>query len=183
MQVVAFPSSHDLSALLSSHHQALFISTADTATGVVNGYQIMFDQLLPFSTNQIWSLNFPLDSEKLITVASKSPNGTQTLEHSVSHVICHVTCHFIEHVSSQGRVRTDRSVQFKYLNPNLVAMVTEAIEYSKRKYFEISDNMCYEHTTIQCSIHQCVPGGQGDWRRGPPHHTQAGSWSSSHCPL
>ena len=35
-------------------------------------------------------------------------------------------CHcFAEHVHSQGRVLGDRSVLYKYLNPNLVAIVTE----------------------------------------------------------
>ena len=32
---------------------------------------------------------------------------------------------FAEHVHSQGRVLGDRSVLYKYLNPNLVAIVTE----------------------------------------------------------
>lgn len=32
----------------------------------------------------------------------------------------------LEHVHSQGRVLGDRSVLYKYLNPNLVAVITQA---------------------------------------------------------
>ena len=38
-----------------------------------------------------------------------------------------------EHVSSQGRVMTDRSVQYKYLNPHLFAVVTESTDSTKRR--------------------------------------------------
>lgn len=31
----------------------------------------------------------------------------------------------IEHVHSQGRVLSDRSVLYKYINPNLVAVATQ----------------------------------------------------------
>ena len=37
-----------------------------------------------------------------------------------------------ELVSSQGRVLVDRSVQYKYLNPHLIAVVTESTDPSKR---------------------------------------------------
>ena len=37
-----------------------------------------------------------------------------------------------ELVSSQGRVLADRSVQYKYLNPHLIAVVTESTDPSKR---------------------------------------------------
>ena len=44
------------------------------------------------------------------------------------------SCYFpTEHVNSQGRVWPDRSVQYKYLNPNLVTVVTESTDVSKRK--------------------------------------------------
>lgn len=42
---------------------------------------------------------------------------------------CSVTC-LSEHVHSQGRVLGDRSVLYKYLNPNLVVVVTEGEEAS-----------------------------------------------------
>ena len=45
---------------------------------------------------------------------------------------CFVYCSS-EHVSSQGNVMADRSVHYKYLNPNLVAVVTESPDPKKRK--------------------------------------------------
>ena len=44
------------------------------------------------------------NQQKIIAIASKNP---------------------MEHVHSQGRVLADRSVLCKYLNPNLVAVVTQ----------------------------------------------------------
>lgn len=55
---------------------------------------------------ETWRLNLGgLDnSQKIIKIASKNR---------------------IEHVHSQGRVLNDRSVLYKYVNPNLVAIVTQ----------------------------------------------------------
>ena len=51
------------------------------------------------------------------------------------HVYMHqllMTSVLSELVSSQGRVLADRSVQYKYLNPHLIAVVTESTDPSKR---------------------------------------------------
>lgn len=55
---------------------------------------------------ETWQINLSgLDnSQKIIKIGSKNP---------------------IEHVHSQGRVLNDRSVLYKYINPNLVAIVTQ----------------------------------------------------------
>ena len=52
------------------------------------------------------------------------------------HVYMHqllMTSSCSELVSSQGRVLADRSVQYKYLNPHLIAVVTESTDPSKRR--------------------------------------------------
>lgn len=58
---------------------------------------------------ETWRINLGgLDnSQKIIKIASKNP---------------------IEHVHSQGRVFNDRSVLYKYVNPNLVAIVTQGTD-------------------------------------------------------
>ena len=43
-----------------------------------------------------------------------------------------VICNWTEHVHSQGIVLEDRSVLYKYLNPNLIAVVAEG-EDSQQK--------------------------------------------------
>lgn len=55
---------------------------------------------------ETWRVNLSgLDnSQKILQIAAKNPN---------------------EHVHSQGRVLSDRSVLYKYINPNLVAVVTQ----------------------------------------------------------
>ncbi len=40
-----------------------------------------------------------------------------------------------EHVSSQGRVKADKTVQYKYLNPNLITVVTESTDSTKRETY------------------------------------------------
>lgn len=58
---------------------------------------------------EIWRINLSgLDNaQKILTIAMKDP---------------------IEHVHSQGRVLNDRSVLYKYTNPNLVAVVTQGFD-------------------------------------------------------
>lgn len=62
-------------------------------------------------------------------------------------------CNWTEHVHSQGIVLEDRSVLYKYLNPNLVAVVAEgednqqksifAAFYCSRWMFSLVDNIYY----------------------------------------
>ena len=51
----------------------------------------------------------------------------------------------VEHVHSQGRVLGDRSVLYKYLNPNVVAVVAEGEGPLDVIYLEFSDK------SIHCS--------------------------------
>lgn len=68
---------------------------------------------------EIWRTNLSgLDnSQKIIEIASKNPN---------------------EHVHSQGRVLYDRSVLYKYINPNLIAVVTQGNDNT----YKCEKNVC-----------------------------------------
>lgn len=57
-------------------------------------------------TNNIWQIHLggTGNTQKITNIATKNP---------------------IEHVHSQGRVFNDRSVLYKYINPNLVAIATQ----------------------------------------------------------
>lgn len=85
-----------------------YIYVSDPETGVMTGnhIQLMGQQL---QAVEIWRINLSgLDnSQKIIEIASKNPN---------------------EHVHSQGRVLYDRSVLYKYINPNLIAVVTQGTD-------------------------------------------------------
>ncbi|CRL03016.1 CLUMA_CG016197, isoform A [Clunio marinus] len=82
-----------------------FFYVANKNTGDVTGYQIQFENNEATSL-PIWSLNLGgTDNEQKITaIAAKNT---------------------IERVHSQGRVLADRSVLYKYINPNLIAITTE----------------------------------------------------------
>lgn len=91
----------------------MYIFTADKPSAELNGYlvKLVGDT---FKTQPIWNARLGGHSgeHKIIAIASKNP---------------------IERVHSQGRVLNDRSVMYKYINPNLVAVVTQAID-SIHKY-------------------------------------------------
>ncbi|XP_033162526.1 ER membrane protein complex subunit 1 isoform X2 [Drosophila mauritiana] len=84
----------------------MYLYTADVKTAELDGYFVKYagGQL---SSTQIWNarLGGHNSEQQIIGVAGKNP---------------------IEHVHSQGRVLGDRSVLYKYINPNLVAFVTQA---------------------------------------------------------
>ncbi|EDW96323.2 ER membrane protein complex subunit 1 isoform X2 [Drosophila yakuba] len=84
----------------------MYLYTADVKSAELSGYFIKYagGQL---SSTHIWNarLGGHNSEQQIIGVAGKNP---------------------IEHVHSQGRVLGDRSVLYKYINPNLVAFVTQA---------------------------------------------------------
>lgn len=73
---------------------------------MISTFPILFQQL---NAIEIWKNNLSGfdNSQKITQIASKNPN---------------------EHVHSQGRVLNDRSVLYKYINPNLVAVVTQGTD-------------------------------------------------------
>lgn len=56
--------------------------------------------------HKVWELVLSPKNQKIVKIASKNP---------------------IERVHSQGRVLNDRSVLYKYINPNLVAIITQGV--------------------------------------------------------
>lgn len=95
-------------AQIFSQAHGTFIYVSDVNTGVVVGYYIGLSNK-HLQAIETWRINLGgLDnSQKIIKIASKNPN---------------------EHVHSQGRVFNDRSVLYKYINPNLVAIVTQGTD-------------------------------------------------------
>lgn len=105
-------------------------------TGIVTGYYIGLNNKQLQST-EIWRINLGgLDnSQKIIKIASKNPN---------------------EHVHSQGRVLNDRSVLYKYINPNLVAIVTQGNDnIYKCKFFNQFNLFSNEKKKLNHSIKLC----------------------------
>ncbi|XP_002054888.3 ER membrane protein complex subunit 1 isoform X1 [Drosophila virilis] len=84
----------------------MYLYTANVKTAELEGYFVKYAggelSCLPIWNVRLGGHN---SEQQIIKVASKNP---------------------IEHVHSQGRVLGDRSVLYKYINPNLVAFVTQA---------------------------------------------------------
>uniref|UniRef100_A0A336LFU6 ER membrane protein complex subunit 1 n=1 Tax=Culicoides sonorensis TaxID=179676 RepID=A0A336LFU6_CULSO len=86
----------------------MYLYTADRNTGAMSGFFVQYENN-KLKTVPTWKLHVGsvAHQQKITKIASKNP---------------------IEHVHSQGRVLADRSVLYKYLNPNLVAVVTQGTD-------------------------------------------------------
>lgn len=98
---------HVLPEEFSSAGVGLYMYTV-ADSGILSGFHISAGggtDKKSLKATPIWELNLsgPSNSQRVINVAAKSS---------------------IEHVHSQGRVLNDRSVLYKYINPNLVAVTT-----------------------------------------------------------
>lgn len=96
-EVIIWPESARYVALQEAH--VLYMYNVNVDTGAITGYNFHKDGqiLVPI---ELWKMNLP---EKIVCVVGKRQG---------------------ERVHSQGRVLADRSVLYKYINPNLVVAVT-----------------------------------------------------------
>ncbi|XP_041859597.1 ER membrane protein complex subunit 1 isoform X2 [Melanotaenia boesemani] len=109
-KVTAFPSTKYVLQQLQETASSIFFYLVDSNQGRLSGYRLRTD----LSTEQIWEVVIPAEIQKIVSVRGKRPN---------------------EHVHSQGRVMGDRSVLYKYLNPNLLAVVTESTDLHQERSF------------------------------------------------
>ncbi|KAK6629962.1 hypothetical protein RUM43_003783 [Polyplax serrata] len=99
-KVHVYPESSTAIAL--SSPSSTFIYTVDAHTGTLEGFTLTFSTKEQLISNKMWRICL---GGKVIAVVGKNQN---------------------EKVHSQGRVLGDRSVLYKYVNPNLIAVVTRA---------------------------------------------------------
>nr|XP_020493803.1 ER membrane protein complex subunit 1 isoform X1 [Labrus bergylta] len=109
-KVSAFPSTKNVLKQLQEMAPSIFFYLVDSSQGRLSGYRLRTD----LSTELIWDVVMPTEVQRIISVKGKRPN---------------------EHVHSQGRVMGDRSVLYKYLNPNLLAVVTESTDLHQERSF------------------------------------------------
>ncbi|XP_062611133.1 ER membrane protein complex subunit 1-like isoform X1 [Saccostrea cucullata] len=100
-QVHVFP--EKCSSVLRKTYKSQFMFVADRDTGFIYGYRTVPDRE-KFIMEKVWTVNLQKKQQTITQVMGKRPQ---------------------EQVHSQGRVLGDRSVLYKYLNPNLVVVVTE----------------------------------------------------------
>ncbi|XP_069039919.1 ER membrane protein complex subunit 1 [Lepisosteus oculatus] len=109
-KVTAFPSTKNVLQQLQEMASSIFFYLVDSAQGRLAGFRLRKD----LSTELIWEVVIPTEVQRIVAVKGKRAN---------------------EHVHSQGRVMGDRSVLFKYLNPNLLAVVTESTDAHQERSF------------------------------------------------
>ncbi|CAN8006002.1 unnamed protein product [Ixodes hexagonus] len=105
LRVHTYPSS--ASELLVEHKDMQYLFVANPATGTLTGYSLRPSTKSQLAVERVWSVSLHQDGQTISHVVMRNP---------------------LEHVHSQGRVMGDRSVLYKYLNPNLVAVVTEGVD-------------------------------------------------------
>ncbi|XP_048033644.1 ER membrane protein complex subunit 1 isoform X1 [Megalobrama amblycephala] len=109
-KVTAFPSTKNVLQQLQDTASSIFFYLVDTSQGKLSGFRLRMD----LSTELIWEVVIPTEVQKIVAVKGKRAN---------------------EHVHSQGRVMGDRSVLYKYLNPNLLAVITESTDTHQERSF------------------------------------------------
>ncbi|XP_021329317.2 ER membrane protein complex subunit 1 isoform X1 [Danio rerio] len=109
-KVTAFPSTKNILQQLQETASSIFFYLVDSNQGKLSGFRLRTD----LSTELIWEVVIPTEVQKIVAVKGKRAN---------------------EHVHSQGRVMGDRSVLYKYLNPNLLAVITESTDTHQERSF------------------------------------------------
>uniref|UniRef100_A0A7N6FKE4 ER membrane protein complex subunit 1 n=1 Tax=Anabas testudineus TaxID=64144 RepID=A0A7N6FKE4_ANATE len=109
-KVSAFPSTKNVLQQLQEMATSIYFYLVDSSQGRLCGYRLRTD----LSTELMWEVVIPTEVQRIVSVKGKRPN---------------------EHVHSQGRVMGDRSVLYKYLNPNLLAVVTESTDLHQERSF------------------------------------------------
>nr|XP_020637786.1 ER membrane protein complex subunit 1 isoform X2 [Pogona vitticeps] len=109
-KVTVFPATRNVLRLLGEMAPSISFYLADSEQGKLTGWRLKKD----LTTEETWEITLPTDIQRIVTVKGKRDN---------------------EHVHSQGRVMGDRSVLYKSLNPNLLAVVTESTDTHPERAF------------------------------------------------
>ena len=85
---MSYPSSSEVSTILSELSEQLYFFTADRDTQTMSGYRVVTSppgKELP--TALVWTLHFPADTERIISTILKSPNG-EIQPHAIVVLVC-----------------------------------------------------------------------------------------------
>ncbi|XP_072553189.1 ER membrane protein complex subunit 1 [Salminus brasiliensis] len=143
-KVTAFPSTKNVLQQLQEMASSIFFYLVDSSQGRLSGFRLRKD----LSTELIWEVVIPTEVQKIVGVKGKRAN---------------------EHVHSQGRVMGDRSVLYKYLNPNLLAVVTESTDSHQERSFV---GMFLIDGVTGRIVHEAVQRKA----RGPVHFVHSENW-------
>ncbi|XP_011702043.1 PREDICTED: ER membrane protein complex subunit 1 isoform X2 [Wasmannia auropunctata] len=134
-------------AVAASLGKNTYLFTADQTTGILSGFSLSYSTTQELIAHKVWELLLSPRNQRITQVVSKNP---------------------IERVHSQGRVLSDRSVLYKYINPNLVAVVTEGIGHAHKNTLNLYLLDVVSGAMIFSITHKRV--------RGPIHIVHSENW-------
>ncbi|XP_012231716.1 ER membrane protein complex subunit 1 isoform X2 [Linepithema humile] len=134
-------------AVAASLGKSTYLFTADQATGILSGFSLSYSTTQELIAHKVWELLLSPRNQRITQVVAKNP---------------------IERVHSQGRVLSDRSVLYKYINPNLVAVVTEGIGHAHKHTLNLYLLDVVSGAMIFSITHKRV--------RGPIHIVHSENW-------
>ncbi|XP_012531272.1 ER membrane protein complex subunit 1 isoform X3 [Monomorium pharaonis] len=144
-KVHVFPDS--ATAVAASLGKNTYLFTADQTTGILSGFSLSYSTTQELIAHKVWELLLSPRNQRITQVVAKNP---------------------IERVHSQGRVLSDRSVLYKYINPNLVAIVTEGIGHAHKNALNLYLLDVVSGAMIFSITHKRV--------RGPIHIVHSENW-------
>ncbi|XP_032676304.1 ER membrane protein complex subunit 1 isoform X2 [Odontomachus brunneus] len=127
--------------------KSTYLFTADQTTGILSGFSLSYSTTQELIAHKVWELLLSPRNQRITQVVAKNP---------------------IERVHSQGRVLSDRSVLYKYINPNLVAVVTEGIGHAHKNTLNLYLLDVVSGSMIFSITHKRV--------RGPIHIVHSENW-------
>lgn len=132
---------------------SVYVYLADVDSSMLNGYRIVSRQN-KLLADSVWTINLQNQRQnlKITNIAAKSAH---------------------EHIHSQGRVLGDRSVLYKYLNPNVVVVITEGEEpaTSQQKGYPVINVYIIDVITGHIIFH-----GNHRKAQGPVHVVHSENW-------
>ncbi|KAK0181962.1 hypothetical protein PV327_000139 [Microctonus hyperodae] len=134
-------------AIAASVGKSTYLFTGDEETGVLSGFSLAYSTSSELIAHKVWELVLSPKNQKITHIASKNP---------------------LEHVHSQGRVLGDRSVLYKYVNPNLVVIVTEGVGNIHKNTMNLYLLDVVSGSMIFSLVHKRV--------RGPVHIVHSENW-------
>ncbi|KMQ96597.1 er membrane protein complex subunit 1-like isoform x2 protein [Lasius niger] len=134
-------------AVAASLGKSTYLFTADQTTGILSGFSLSYSTTQELIAHKVWELLLSPRNQRITQVVTKNPT---------------------ERVHSQGRVLSDRSVLYKYINPNLVAVVTEGIGHAHKNTLNLYLLDVVSGAMIFSITHKRV--------RGPIHIVHSENW-------
>ena len=115
---------------------------------------------------KLWNIN--LEDETVVAIGAKNQHGLNSILLIKYLVLKTFVFTHADRVHSHGKVLGDRSVLYKYLNPNMISVVTEGVDSQKVPYLNV-----YIVDTVNGNI---ITSFNHKRAHGPVHIVHSENW-------